>query len=152
MKMTGIYLSGQFEDGPVLRNVRDDLVRMGLRVTSRWLDGPSFIPATASAHEAGAAVRLAAIAHQDLEDIQACDVIVVFNPEEACNVGRGGRHVETGYALALGKKVIVVGARGNVFHWLQEVTVVEGWRQLVDVLGRHCQDSDPSASEAASQC
>lgn len=135
MTATSLYLSGQFEDGPVLRKVRDDLVRAGFRVTSRWLNGASSTPATASAHQEGAAARLAAIAYQDIEDIEAADVVVVFNPREACNTGRGGRHVETGYALALRKRVIVVGARGNVFHWMPEVTVVDDWGDLIVALG-----------------
>lgn len=136
MDVRSVYLSGQFEDGPVLRQVRDDLVGAGVRVTSRWLDVESSTPATASAHEAGAAARLAAIAYQDFEDIRAADVVVVFNPREACNTGRGGRHVETGYALALRKHVIIVGARGNVFHWMPEVVLVEDWRDLVAAVRR----------------
>ena len=139
MSIRVVYLSGQFEDGPVLRKVRDDLVRTGFRVSSRWLDDESSVPATAGAHREGAAARLAAIAHQDIQDIHAADVVVVFNPPEARNVGRGGRHVETGYALALGKKVIIVGARGNVFHWLPEITVVDDWSGL-----RNCLDLQPA--------
>lgn len=132
METRSVYLSGQFEDRPVLRNVRDALVQIGLRVTSRWLDGESSIPATAFAHEAGSAARLATIAYQDVEDIRAADVVVVFNPPDACNVGRGGRHVETGYALALRRRVVLVGTRGNVFHWMPEVAVLEDWSELVN--------------------
>lgn len=131
MHRTSVYLSSQFEDGPVLRKVRDDLVTTGYRVTSRWLDAESSTPATALAHEDDAPARLAAIARQDIEDIQAADVVVVFNPRETCNVGRGGRHVETGYALALGKKVVIVGVRANVFHWMPHVTVVDDWGELM---------------------
>jgi len=129
-----VYLSGQFEDGPALQRQRDDLTGRGIRVTSRWLEGETFIAATASADEAGAAARLAAIGRRDIEDIHSADVVVVFNPREAANIGRGGRHVETGYALALGKQVIVVGVRGNVFHWLPEVTVIDDWDRLLEAL------------------
>lgn len=131
-----VYLSGQFEDGPVLQHVRSSLIDSGLRVTSRWLDAESFVPATDSADADGAAARLAAIASQDFADIEAADVVVVFNPRESCNAGRGGRHVETGYALALGKAVIVVGARGNVFHWLPEVLIVEDFGDLIGAIDR----------------
>ncbi len=129
-----VYLSGQFEDAPELRRVRDELVSGGLRVTSRWLAAVSSTPATAMAHEVGAAARLAAIARQDMEDIDACDVVAIFNPQSARSSGRGGRHVETGYALALGKRVIIVGVRGNVFHWLPEITVVEDWSDAIRLL------------------
>ena len=126
-----IYLSGQFEDAPTLRRIRDELAAAGVHVTSRWLEGGSAVPATARAHEQDAAARLAAIARQDMEDIDAADIVVVFNPPEACNVGRGGRHVETGYALARGKRIVVVGARGNVFHWLPDITMVPDWNGLL---------------------
>lgn len=125
-----IYLSGQFEDRSALDAVRQDLVSAGYPVTSRWLDAPSSVPATALAADEGAAARLSDIARQDFADIVTATVVVVYNPPEACGIGRGGRHVETGYALALGKPVAVVGARGNVFHWLPEVTLVADWPAL----------------------
>ena len=133
--MTAIYLSGQFEDGLALCDVRRDLEASGHQVTSRWLDAAAAGPATAQSDAEGAAARLAAIARQDFEDIARADVVVVFNPPQACTVGRGGRHVETGYALALGKRVVLVGSRGNVFHWLPEITVVPDWNALGHLLG-----------------
>lgn len=132
--MIAIYLSGQFEDGLTLCDVRSELRASGYVVTSRWLDAAAAGPATAQADGDGAAARLAGIARQDFEDIVSADVVVVFNPPEACSVGRGGRHVETGYALALGKRVVLVGARGNVFHWLPEVTLVPDWTALRELL------------------
>ena len=132
--MIAVYLSGQFEDGLALCDVRRTLEASGYRVTSRWLDSAALGPATGQAHTEGAAARLAGIARQDFEDIASADVVVVFNPADACSIGRGGRHVETGYALALGKRVVLVGHRGNVFHWLPEVTVVSDWDALGPLL------------------
>ena len=40
---------------------------------------------------------------------------------------RGGRHAEFGIALALGKRVIVIGPRENVFHALPAVERYESW-------------------------
>lgn len=132
--MTRVYLSGQFEDGTRLCEVRQQLQAAGHSVTSRWLDSAAAGPATAQASDPGADTRLGGIARQDFEDVDRSDVVVVFNPAEACSIGRGGRHVETGYALARGKRVIVVGARGNVFHWLPEITVVPDWPALLALL------------------
>ncbi|CAN5821979.1 hypothetical protein BH24ACI4_BH24ACI4_11400 [soil metagenome] len=129
-RVHSIYLSGQFEDGLLLRQVSRELRDAGYTVTARWLDSAGGSPATAGAGQPGAATHLASIARQDLEDIVGADLVVVFNPPEACSLGRGGRHVETGYALALGKRLILVGARGNVFHWLPDVTVVPDWAAL----------------------
>lgn len=134
--MPAIYLSAQFEDAAILRDARAKLASLGYTVTSRWLDAGTAVPATAQAGEAGAGERLAAIAVQDLEDIRAADVVVVYNPPEACAIGRGGRHVETGFALALGKPIVVVGARGNVFHWLPDIAVVKDWTDLHEWLER----------------
>ena len=129
-----IYLSGQFEDVTLLRRVRDDLTRHGFVITSRWLNGDSLEPATASAGEEGSTARLVSIASQDLEDIESADVVVVFNPDVARTIGRGGRHVETGYALARAKPVILVGVRSNVFHWLPTVAVIDKWEELIEKL------------------
>jgi len=134
--MPALYLSAQFEDAPVLRDARARLAALGYTVTSRWLDAGTAVPATARADDAGAGERLAAIAIQDLEDIRAADVVVVYNPPEACAVGRGGRHVETGFALALDKPIVVVGARGNVFHWLPAIALVSDWAELEGWLER----------------
>ena len=129
-----VYLSGQFEDGTALCEVRRQLQAAGHSVTSRWLDAAAAGPATAQASANEADPRLADIARQDFEDIERADIVVVFNPAEACSIGRGGRHVETGYALARGKRVVLVGARGNVFHWLPEITVLRDWPALLELL------------------
>lgn len=135
LMMTRIYLSGQFEDAPALCEVRRQLQAAGYCVTSRWLDAAGAGPATAQASDTGADSRLAGIARQDFDDIDSADLVVVFNPAEACGIGRGGRHVETGYALARGKRVVLVGARGNVFHWLPEISVLRDWPALLELLG-----------------
>jgi nucleoside 2-deoxyribosyltransferase len=75
-------------------------------------------------------------AQVDLDDIKAADVLVALNPPEFARSGSGGRHVELGYALALDKQILVVGARSNIFHHHHAVTICEsidhavGWLQL----------------------
>ena len=46
-----------------------------------------------------------------------------------------GHHVEFGYALAQGKRIILVGHRENVFNYLPEIEFVETWPQALDALG-----------------
>jgi hypothetical protein len=48
---------------------------------------------------------------------------------------RGGHHVEFGYALAQGKRIILVGHRENVFNYLPEIEFIETWPQALDALG-----------------
>lgn len=52
----------------------------------------------------------------DLEDVDRCDAIVSFTHSRETLTHGGGRHVEFGYALAKGKRLIVIGERENVFH------------------------------------
>lgn len=51
---------------------------------------------------------------KDLEDVDACDVLVSLASFE--NVP-GGKHVELGYALGIGKKVIHWCRIENIFHY-----------------------------------
>lgn len=66
-------------------------------------------------------------AGKDLEHIRDCDVLVHFTATyllprypkleaEGLRLHSGGRHVETGYALALHKSVIVMGQPENIFQ------------------------------------
>jgi nucleoside 2-deoxyribosyltransferase len=72
----------------------------------------------------GAACRLAGEA---LQDVLSADSIIAFT-EEPRSDGRGGRHVEFGVAVAMGKRLIVVGPRENAFHCLSEVAVYPTWK------------------------
>ena len=64
-------------------------------------------------------------ARLDLSDVARADILLALNPIEFANKGTGGRHVELGYALALGKQIVLVGVRTNVFHHLDCVRVIE---------------------------
>jgi nucleoside 2-deoxyribosyltransferase len=63
-------------------------------------------------------------AEGDLADIVCSDALILFSshfaqaqwglrPDQTTS---GGRHIETGYALAKGKPVVVVGQPENIFH------------------------------------
>ena len=70
-------------------------------------------------------------ARRDLSDIGRADAFVAMNPERYRNAGTGGRHVEYGYAFALGKPILLFGVISNVFHRLSEAVVVAGVAELV---------------------
>ena len=44
---------------------------------------------------------------------------------------RGGRHVEFGVAVSSGKRLIVIGYRENVFHWLPQIEFYERWEDFI---------------------
>lgn len=68
----------------------------------------------------------------DLEDLRAADTVISFTDEKGG--GKGGRHVEFGVALALEKRLILVGPRENVFHTLPEIEHYPTWRSLAIVM------------------
>lgn len=69
----------------------------------------------------------------DAEDVSGADVVVSFT--ELPNAGgRGGRHVEFGMAVALGKRCVVVGYRENLFHHLPGVEFYETTERMIESL------------------
>jgi nucleoside 2-deoxyribosyltransferase len=75
-----------------------------------------------------------AFAMDDIEDIQAADALIAFTERPFSDKGRGGRHVEFGYALALKKTIYMIGPRENVFHCLPEVTRFRTWPEFIAYL------------------
>ena len=57
----------------------------------------------------------------DLEDVDRADSLLFFAEDPLIGTPRGGRHVEFGYALAKGKRCIVIGGEENIFHYLPNV-------------------------------
>jgi len=137
-----IYLAGRYSRREELCEYRKQLQELGHDVQSRWLDGKHQISDTgkpigdhgeALVEEIGndnwernSALR-AKFARDDWEDVTGADVVISFTEAPRSNANRGGRHVEYGVALALGKRVIVVGHRENIFHWLPVVEFFETW-------------------------
>lgn len=55
------------------------------------------------------------IAKLDLDDVAEAETLIIFTHPRGVPQSGGGRFVEMGYALALGKEVIVIGPHENVF-------------------------------------
>ena len=118
-----IYLAARYELHPHMRQCRDELVALGHCVTSRWIEG---------GHSAiGAPSDASKFAQDDWGDLKTADCIIFFAENPTVGIPRGGRHVEFGMALAWGKRLIVVGFRENVFHYLPQVEFYEGWRSVL---------------------
>jgi hypothetical protein len=108
------FLSARYSRRDELRLIRTDLCSRGHEVTSRWLDVSSRDRDPLGSSAAPPPDR-AEFAVKDLHDVAACDCLIAFT-EPPRSDGRGGRHVEYGAALAMGKRVVVVGYRENLFH------------------------------------
>jgi hypothetical protein len=126
--MRSVYFAARSTRREELNRYRAELEALGIEVTSRWLSTPS----GKSAHSEDEWRDLALI---DQEDVLAADVLVCF-AEEPSEAGNGGRHVELGMALALGRDVILVGRLEHIFHRLPEVTVVESWQEALRLLAQ----------------
>jgi hypothetical protein len=119
-----VYLAATFDRGPEMCGYADELKRMGHEVTSRWMKGHHTIVAGEDRHNNRMAM-------EDVEDVKAADVLVVFaDPPGALSTSLGGRQVETGIALDNCDRIILVGGRENIFHYLYKVEVFETWEEV----------------------
>src|SRR5216684_4706678 len=107
-----IYLAAQYSSMLEMREWRDLLQSHGHYCTSSWLTGEHNDPK-----------RNAEYAILDLTDIDASSVVISkLLPPRTMSLSRGGRHVEFGYAIAKGKRLICIGNEPeNVFHNLPQV-------------------------------
>lgn len=119
---------------------RSELEALGHTVQARWLngdhqlandgtpigeDGASLVEEKEQSERASALRTKFAL--DDWEDVNAAEVVISFTEPPRSTANRGGRHVEYGIALAIGARVIVVGYRENIFHWLPVVEFCETW-------------------------
>ena len=120
-----IYFAGRYGRRVELLKYAAALNASGHAVTSRWLRG---------AHESKDATpteaEAAGWAKYDLEDIDTADAVIAFTEAPDNPHGRGGRHVELGYAIAKDKRIFVVGHRENIFCNLPEVLFFDSFSKL----------------------
>jgi hypothetical protein len=121
-----IYLAASYPRLDEMRGVRDVLTAFGHTVTSRWIDQPPGEGAGVAELAADPAAYVK-FAHLDIADLEAAETVMSFTGEG----GRGGRHVEFGMAVMLGKRLVIVGPREHVFHTLPEVEWYPDWSRLV---------------------
>ena len=121
--MRVVYLGARFSRRFELQGYRGDLQRLGFTVTSRWVDLRQEVEADA-----------AQCAKIDLEDLDIADTVIAFGDEPRSNRSRGGHWVEFGYALAQGRRMILVGHRENVFTFLPLVEFYATWPEALRAL------------------
>lgn len=107
--MTKIYLAAASYRQKEIRNNHRKLERRGFEVVSSWVFMRSL----------GEVAKFSSEAKRDLQQIDEADLVIAFTEDpKTKKYTTGGRHVETGYAIAKGKKILIVGPRENVFHYL----------------------------------
>jgi hypothetical protein len=131
------YLAARYSRHDEMQGVRDVLQgALGIEVTSRWIDCHTDVVGDFTSSFTTEVLNdrpedCAPLGQHDLDDIDAADAVISFTSD---GTGKGGRHVEFGYGLALGKRCIVVGAREHVFHTLKQVEWYPDWPRLVMAL------------------
>lgn len=106
-----VYVAAPYEMRDEAIKIKRVLENLEYEVTSRWL--------TQLDEEGDAGARM------DLADVERADALLLLNPEEFRRIGTGGRHCEFMYAWTLGKKIVVLGVRSNIFHHLSNVRVID---------------------------
>lgn len=118
--MSAVYIAARFSRRHEANALARALMGRGYSITSRWVlpEADHVLPTGISAQAADAERRRFAM--EDVEDVLACDWCISLMEEPRSNT-RGGRHIEFGIALGLGKRLTIIGPRETVFHHLDEV-------------------------------
>ncbi len=127
--MRSVYFAARYSRQEELKSYRAELEALGIEVTSRWLE---MEPRRRSAYSDE---DWRDLGQADQADVLAADSLVCFTEADG-EGGNGGRHVELGMALALGLRVIVVGRREHVFHYLPEAELVANWPEALRLLAQ----------------
>lgn len=132
--MSKIYLAGRFSRRPELNSLARYLRDIyGHEIVSRWVrPGDDHVISTGPSKEADDSERRR-FAVEDCEDLDAADWVISLM-EQPRSDGRGGRHIEFGYALAQKKRLTILGPRETVFHHLDCVEHFENIDEFLDAL------------------
>jgi nucleoside 2-deoxyribosyltransferase len=137
MSGLSVYLAAPYAARDAIRGYADELERIGMTVTSTWLHEQTELGSgTTGAATALGDEQVKRHCLDDFADIRNADALVLFTESAAAalmaggTATSGGRHVETGYALAKDKHVVIVGAPENVFH-RGVCDQVEDWHDAV---------------------
>lgn len=149
--MSAVYVAGPYAARHRLNGFAVHLRDLGVEVTASWLQETHDItPGTINAATDLTDADVSRHAATDLHDISRADLLVLITAEvsglDPTTVFSGGRHVETGYALAVDVPVLVVGEPENVFHRLGPglgVWVAPSWADALQRIGAHARDGLP---------
>lgn len=128
-----IYLAASYHRRLELLGYWEQLGAVGHRVTSTWVDGHHEKPGEvvdSGVRYSAPDEDVAKWAAEGVHDVLRSGCIISFTGSG----GRGGRHVEFGIGLAIEARLIVVGPREHVFHYLPQVEVYEWWEDCLAAL------------------
>ena len=131
--MEKVYIAARFSRRHECHALGKQLQSIGHTITSRWIKpgDDHVIPSGQSERAADAERRRFAM--EDCDDVRACDWMISLMQEPRDN-SRGGRHIEFGMALGLGKRLTIIGPKETVFHHLDCVEHFETSDQFLSAL------------------
>lgn len=121
-----IYVSARYPRREDAEELARMLVQDGHFITSRWVwrDQPSD-------YEECTHTEIGEFAMEDIADVIDAEIFVAISEESDSPFGRGGRHVEFGFALARGIALAVIGPMENIFHYMSHVKHYESNDEFV---------------------
>lgn len=127
-----VYLAARYSRKKEIKSLIPILLEHNILTTSRWLHESASETAHLDEFTPAFCRQTAAI---DLEDIDLADTFVFFAEDPLIGTPRGGRHVEFGYALARGKRIVVIGRHENIFHYLPQIVCYVTIQDFLDLEG-----------------
>ena len=113
------------------QDLKSRLNAAGYHITSRWITEDTKFNEGIGAYSDE---ERRSIAEMDEEDVRAAEAGLILLAELPGKTVPGGKHVETGIAIALGRPIYVIGRRENIFHWHPSVRIFETLEQLLEYL------------------
>lgn len=136
-----VYIAGFFDTRARLLEIRTLLEKLGLTVTSEWLDEApkNYIPGQDTIKASNTTDAYARrCAQRDKRDINRAHFVIVDTIDVT---PRGGREWEGGYAEGIGRRVMVVGPRRNVFHYTVS-SHFETWEEALSYIAQAMEHGD----------
>jgi len=127
-----VYLAAQYPRRDEMRHVAKLLREHNIEVTSRWLLETDSLDSVLHKEATSKNLQLGI---QDRADIDASDTLVLFAEDPNIGFKRGTRHVEYGYALGKGKRLVVIDGPENVFQYFPEVVHYATLQDFLDAEG-----------------
>lgn len=112
LPVRSVYIGARYGRREEAKELADLLAIRGIQVTSTWL----WQTEDEMLYGQGPEVA-GAFGDKDEMEVKQADGMVYLSEEENNVWGRGGRHVEYGGALFLGKLMFVIGPQENLFHY-----------------------------------
>lgn len=126
-----IYMASRFGNRKALREVRDALEANNEHeydIVSRWIDVEDRPNGKAEEDYWKGWAKI------DIEDLDACDCLILYTEDCIKDPPRGGMRFEEGYVYAQKKPIIVVGPRIIVFDQLEDKFYCRDWQECYEVL------------------